>query len=64
MRRKPNIAPTYDDDDDALLNAAITSVAQERSELANTVAHFRSTNYSRKFTELAWFVLAILGGTV
>ena len=33
------VASTYDDDDDALLNAAITSVAQERSELANTVAH-------------------------
>ena len=31
-------ASSFDDDEDALLNAAITSVAQERSELANTVA--------------------------
>ena len=35
---KQKAAPSFDDHDDALLNAAITSVAQERSELANTVS--------------------------
>ena len=38
MRHKRNVASSCDDDDAALLNAAITSVARERSELTNTVA--------------------------
>ena len=38
VRRKRNIVATNDDEDDAL-NAAIISATQERSELANTIAH-------------------------
>ena len=38
-RQRQKAAPTFDDDDEALLNAAIPSVAQEGSELPNTVSH-------------------------